>query len=79
MSVNGKSAGGKGYRVVENVDATVAKAVTFVLKRASLVDDIESGAEGEDYLICNAEGWVSVVDLVRRLRFVLPPSDGERL
>ena len=34
MSVNGKSAGGKGYRVVENADATVAKAVAFVLKRA---------------------------------------------
>jgi hypothetical protein len=65
MSLNGKSAGGKGYRVVENADATVAKAVAFVLKRAVSKDDIESGAEDDDYLICNAEGWVRVADLVR--------------
>ncbi|KAI3325949.1 hypothetical protein HD806DRAFT_428775 [Xylariaceae sp. AK1471] len=68
MSVNGKSAGGKGYRVVENVDATVAKAVAFVLKRAVLQDDIESGAEDNDYLICNAEGWVGVADLLEQTR-----------
>lgn len=64
MSVNGKSAGGKGYRVVENADATVAKAVAFVLKRAVSNDELESDAE-DDYLICDAEGWVQVRDLVR--------------
>lgn len=65
MSVNGKSGGGKGYRVVENADATVTKAVAFVLKRAVSQDDIGSGAEEDDYLICDAEGWVRVADLVR--------------
>lgn len=64
MSVNGKSAGGKGYRVVENADAIVDKAVAFVLKRAVLHDELDSEAEEDDYLICNADGWVGVADLV---------------
>ncbi|GAW21023.1 hypothetical protein ANO14919_105360 [Xylariales sp. No.14919] len=68
MSVNGKSAGGKGYRVVENADSTVAKAVAFVLKRAVLQDELDSEAEEDDYLICNAEGWVGVADLLEQTR-----------
>ncbi|KAI8633899.1 putative tRNA 2'-phosphotransferase 1 [Xylariaceae sp. FL1651] len=68
MSVNGKSAGGKGYRVVENADATIAKAVTFVLKRAVLEDDIDSEAEQDEHLICDAEGWVSVASLLEQTR-----------
>ncbi|KAJ3568888.1 hypothetical protein NPX13_g6269 [Xylaria arbuscula] len=68
MSVNGKSAGGKGYRVVENADATVAKAVAFVLKRAVLQDELDSEAEDDDYLICDAEGWVEVRDLLEQPR-----------
>ena len=67
MSVNGKSAGGKGYRVVENADATVDKAVAFVLKRAVSQDELDSEVEEGDYLICDAEGWVGVSDLVRPL------------
>lgn len=65
MSSNGKSGGGKGYRVVENADATVDKAVAFVLKRTVPQDEIESDAEGEDYLISDVDGWVGVADLVR--------------
>ncbi|KAI1176563.1 putative tRNA 2'-phosphotransferase 1 [Nemania sp. FL0916] len=67
MSVNGKSAGGKGYRLVENADATVDKAVAFVLKRAVLQDELDSEAEKE-YLICDAEGWVGVPDLLLQTR-----------
>lgn len=68
MSVNGKSAGGKGYRVVENADAIVDKAVAFVLKRAVLHDELDSEAEEDDYLICNADGWVGVADLLLQTR-----------
>ncbi|KAI0878135.1 putative tRNA 2'-phosphotransferase 1 [Hypoxylon argillaceum] len=68
MSVNGKSAGGRGYRVVENADATVDKAVAFVLKRAVLQDELDSEAEEGDYLICDAEGWVGVADLLMQTR-----------
>lgn len=66
MSVNGKSGGGKGYRVVENADATVAKAVVFVLKRAVTKDELDPEAEDIDnYLITSPEGWVGVAELVR--------------
>ncbi|KAI1108222.1 putative tRNA 2'-phosphotransferase 1 [Nemania sp. NC0429] len=68
MSVNGKSAGGKGYRVVENADATVDKAVAFVLKRAVLQDELDSEAEEDDYLICDVDGWVGVADLLMQPR-----------
>lgn len=64
MSSNGKSGGGKGYRVVENADATVDKAVAFVLKRAVSQDEIETEAEGEDDLISDADGWVGGAELV---------------
>ncbi|KAI0509378.1 putative tRNA 2'-phosphotransferase 1 [Xylaria bambusicola] len=67
MSVNGKSAGGKGYRVVENADATVAKAVAFVLKRAVSQDELDSEVE-DDYLICDTDGWVGVADLLEQPR-----------
>ncbi|KAK5629023.1 hypothetical protein RRF57_004738 [Xylaria bambusicola] len=67
MSVNGKSAGGKGYRVVENADATVAKAVAFVLKRAVSQDELDSEVE-DDYLISDADGWVGVADLLEQPR-----------
>ncbi|KAI0201988.1 putative tRNA 2'-phosphotransferase 1 [Astrocystis sublimbata] len=68
MSVNGKSAGGKGYRVVENADATVAKAVTFVLKRAVSQDELDEEADMDDYLISDADGWVEVADLLEQTR-----------
>ncbi|KAI0407699.1 putative tRNA 2'-phosphotransferase 1 [Xylaria palmicola] len=68
MSVNGKSAGGKGYRVVENADTTVAKAVAFVLKRAVLPEELDDEAEKGDFLICNAEGWVGVDDLLEQTK-----------
>ncbi|KAI0156780.1 putative tRNA 2'-phosphotransferase 1 [Xylariaceae sp. FL1272] len=67
MSVNGKS-GGKGYRVTENADATVSKAVAFVLKRAVQESELDPEAEDEDLLICNADGWVSVADLLTQTR-----------
>ncbi|KAI1812458.1 putative tRNA 2'-phosphotransferase 1 [Poronia punctata] len=70
MSVNGKSGGGKGYRVVENADATVAKAVTFVLKRAVQKDELDEGADEDEYLICNADGWVGVAQLLLQPRMV---------
>ncbi|KAI1325146.1 putative tRNA 2'-phosphotransferase 1 [Xylariaceae sp. FL0255] len=68
MSVNGKSGGGKGYRVVENADATIAKAVTFVLKRAVMESEIEEEAKDEDFLISDEDGWVSVHDLLEQTR-----------
>ncbi|KAI1270359.1 putative tRNA 2'-phosphotransferase 1 [Xylariaceae sp. FL1019] len=67
MSVNGKS-GGRGYRVTENADATVAKAVAFVLKRAVQESELDPEADDEDLLICNADGWVSVADLLIQTR-----------
>ncbi|KAI1501419.1 putative tRNA 2'-phosphotransferase 1 [Biscogniauxia marginata] len=67
-SVNGKSAGGRGYRVVEDSNATVAKAVTFVLKRTVLESEIESDMDESDYLVSNADGWVSVAHLLEQPR-----------
>ncbi|KAI0470669.1 putative tRNA 2'-phosphotransferase 1 [Xylariaceae sp. FL0804] len=70
----GKSAGfGRGYRVVEDVDGVVAKAVAFALRRAVVAEsDVdESGMEEEeegDYLVCDADGWVSVADLLSQAR-----------
>ncbi|KAI1641291.1 putative tRNA 2'-phosphotransferase 1 [Biscogniauxia mediterranea] len=67
-SVNGKSAGGRGYRVVEDSNATVAKAVTFVLKRSVSESELESDMDESDYLVSNADGWVSVAHLLEQPR-----------
>ncbi|KAI1820184.1 putative tRNA 2'-phosphotransferase 1 [Xylaria intraflava] len=68
LSVNGKSGGGKGYRVVENADAVIDKAVAFVLKRAVLQDELDSEAEQDDFLICDVEGWVGVAELLEQTK-----------
>ncbi|KAK6841227.1 hypothetical protein PG987_002087 [Apiospora arundinis] len=68
MSMKGKSAKGRSYSIVEDSDVTVAKAVSFVLKRAVKADEVieaESGDEELDYIIADAEGWVSVADLLQ--------------
>ncbi|KAI5927102.1 putative tRNA 2'-phosphotransferase 1 [Camillea tinctor] len=67
-SVNGKSAGGRGYRVVEDASATVAKAVTFVLKRSISESEVESDMDENDYLVSDADGWVSVAQLLEQPR-----------
>ncbi|KAI1083960.1 putative tRNA 2'-phosphotransferase 1 [Whalleya microplaca] len=66
-SVNGKSAGGRGYKVVEDTDATVAKAVTFVLKRCVPESEVESDVEEND-IVSDAEGWVSVAQLLEHAK-----------
>ncbi|KAK8035800.1 hypothetical protein PG991_001873 [Apiospora marii] len=67
MSMKGKSAKGRSYSIVEDSDVTVAKAVSFLLKRAVKADEVEaeSADEENDYLIADAEGWVSVADLLQ--------------
>ncbi|KAK8055631.1 hypothetical protein PG993_000858 [Apiospora rasikravindrae] len=67
MSMKGKSAKGRSYSIVEDSDVTVAKAVSFLLKRAVKADETEaeSADEENDYLIADAEGWVSVADLLQ--------------
>lgn len=70
MSMKGKSAKGRSYSIVEDSDVTVAKAVSFLLKRAVKADEVaeaELSDEENDYLIADAEGWVSVADLVSAL------------
>lgn len=64
MSVKGKSGRGRRYSVVEERDVTIAKALMFVIKRAIQKDEAEDGDDGE-YLLADAEGWVSVSDVVR--------------
>ncbi|KAI0390129.1 putative tRNA 2'-phosphotransferase 1 [Xylariaceae sp. FL0594] len=69
MSVNGKIGGGKGYRVIEDADATVAKAVAFVLKRAVAKDELDPEVtDVDDLLITGPEGWVGVVELLAQPR-----------
>ncbi|KAK8087864.1 hypothetical protein PG997_002825 [Apiospora hydei] len=67
MSMKGKSAKGRSYSIVEDSDVTVAKAISFLLKRAIKADETEaeSADEDNDYLIADAEGWVSVADLLQ--------------
>ncbi|KAK8095698.1 uncharacterized protein PG998_002328 [Apiospora kogelbergensis] len=68
MSMKGKSAKGRSYSIVEDSDVTVAKAVSFLLKRAVKADEVaeaELSDEENDYLIADAEGWVSVADLLQ--------------
>ncbi|KAK8140162.1 hypothetical protein PG984_000228 [Apiospora sp. TS-2023a] len=67
MSMKGKSAKGRSYSIVEDSDVAVAKAVSFLLKRAVKADEVEaeSADEEKDYLIADAEGWVSVADLLQ--------------
>lgn len=67
-SVKGKSARGRGYSVVENSEVTVAKAVSFLLKRAIKEDELDSDDEETEYLISDPEGWVAVPKLVRLRR-----------
>ncbi|KAI2640294.1 putative tRNA 2'-phosphotransferase 1 [Xylaria nigripes] len=70
MSANGKSGGGRGYRVVENADAIVDKAVAFVLKRAVMPDELDPEANEDEFLICDAEGWVGVAELLEQTRMI---------
>ncbi|KAI0011660.1 putative tRNA 2'-phosphotransferase 1 [Xylariaceae sp. FL0662B] len=67
-SVNGKTAGGRGYKVVEDPDAIVAKAVTFVLKRCVPESELESDVEESDLLVSDAEGWVSAAQLLEHAK-----------
>lgn len=68
-SMKGKNSRGGRYSVLENRDVSIAKAVTFVLKRSvreSEVDEDDEEDDGEtSRLISNDDGWVSVDDLVR--------------
>ncbi|KAH9906029.1 putative tRNA 2'-phosphotransferase 1 [Xylariomycetidae sp. FL2044] len=69
MSVKKGGNGGRGYNPVESSDATVAKAVTFVLKRAVTEAELESDLEDAgEYLIADAEGWVSAAELLNQPR-----------
>ncbi|RQM05612.1 hypothetical protein DH86_00001657 [Scytalidium sp. 3C] len=56
----GKSRG-RGYSVVDDREATIAKALSFVLKRT-----VEEGeeVEGEDRLVADSEGWVDCEDIL---------------
>ena len=66
MSIKGKGGRGRGYSLVENSDVTVAKAISFLLKRAVKEDELDSDEEEEnDRLVEDSQGWVSVTDLVR--------------
>ncbi|KAI1434337.1 putative tRNA 2'-phosphotransferase 1 [Xylaria sp. CBS 124048] len=68
MSANGKSGGSKGYRVVENADTVVDKAVAFVLKRAVTEDELDPDADQGDLLICDVNGWVGVAELLEQTK-----------
>ncbi|KAK8050736.1 hypothetical protein PG994_012466 [Apiospora phragmitis] len=68
MSMKGKSAKGRNYSIVEDSDVTVAKAISFLLKRAVKADEagsVDEENDENDYLIADAEGWVSVADLLQ--------------
>jgi len=61
-SARGKGAKNWRYRVVEDRETAISKAIVFVIKRAIQRDD-ESEAGGE-FPVADAEGWVSVGDVV---------------
>ncbi|KAK5651267.1 hypothetical protein OQA88_12675 [Cercophora sp. LCS_1] len=60
MSVKGK---GRSYSVVEDRDVSIAKALMFVLKRTIKESEVDEEEE-VDNLVEDAEGWVSVDDVL---------------
>jgi hypothetical protein len=60
------------YNVMENRDVAIAKAVSFVLKRAVRQSDVEEESEDDeeeaDRLVSTDDGWVVLPDLVRDLQ-----------
>jgi hypothetical protein len=70
-SVAKKGGRGRGYSVVEDREALISKALTFVLKRT--IKEGEKQEEGtEEKLVADADGWVDCEDVVRL--FPLPRS-----
>lgn len=70
MSVKGK---GRSYSVVEDRDVSIAKALMFVLKRTIKESEVDEEDE-VDNLVEDAEGWVSVDDVVGLLRALSTPT-----
>ncbi|KAI0133679.1 hypothetical protein BJ170DRAFT_172742 [Xylariales sp. AK1849] len=61
------------YKVLENRDVAISKAVSFVLKRAIRKSDVEENSEEDeqeetDRLVSSDDGWVSVPDLLQHSR-----------
>jgi 2'-phosphotransferase len=62
-SVAKKGGRGRGYSVVEDREALISKALTFVLKRT--IKEGEKQEEGtEEKLVADADGWVDCEDVV---------------
>lgn len=55
---------GRGYSVVDDREALISKALTFVLKRT--VDEDAEQTEGEEKLVADSEGWVDCEDVLAR-------------
>jgi len=53
---------GRGYSVVDDREATISKALTFVLKRT--VDEDAEQTEGEEKLVADSEGWADCEEVV---------------
>jgi len=60
--VKGNKTRGRGYSVVEERDALISKALSWVLKRT--VTEDEEQEEGEEKLVADAEGWVDCEEVV---------------
>ncbi|KAK4160221.1 hypothetical protein QBC43DRAFT_271000 [Cladorrhinum sp. PSN259] len=57
--------GGRRYSVVEERDTSIAKALMFVVKRAIQLEEAkedaeENGTSNAEYLVADAEGWISL-------------------
>lgn len=64
---------GRGYSVVDDREALISKALTFVLKRT--VDEDAEQAEGEEKLVADHEGWVDCEDVVSSKCYFLAPKN----
>lgn len=63
----GKGGRGRGYSLVDDRETTVSKAIIFVLKRTSTVqeDEKDESDSDSDKIVADADGWVDVDDVVR--------------
>jgi len=69
-SMKGKGGRGRGYSVLEERDVTMAKAVSFVLKRSVPESEaVEEDNEEDKRLRADVEGWVSVADMFQQPKF----------
>ncbi|KAK0735285.1 KptA family-domain-containing protein [Lasiosphaeria miniovina] len=76
MSMKGKGGRGRGYSVVEERDVTIAKALMFILKRTIQESEVDEEEEVEN-LVADAEGWVSVDDVLEHPRITVLEADFE--